>query len=77
MPLDRQYVEARVELPAQGRTDANLFSSQVQNIPFLLCREIVREHGEATGRRGCGMRAELSADGQHLIVIITLPNITQ
>jgi len=77
MPHGQQYVEARVELPASGRSDANLFSSQVQNIPFLLCREIVREHGEATGRRSCGMRAELSPDGQRLIVIITLPSITQ
>ena len=50
---------------------ANLFTPSKENIPFLLCRQIVRDHGEATNRRGCGIRAEV-VDGV-TTVIITLP----
>ena len=41
----------------------------VQNIPYLLCRQIVRDHGEATNRRMCGIWAEVR-DGQSLVRII-------
>ena len=50
---------------------ADLFTPSKENIPFLLCRQIVRDHGEATNRRGCGIRAEIIDDVT--TVIITLP----
>jgi hypothetical protein len=33
--------------------------ASIQNIPYLLCRQIVRDHGEATNRRMCGIWAEV------------------
>lgn len=48
-----------------------LFTPAVGNIPYLLCRQIVREHSEATNRRGCGIQAVLR-DGV-TVIEITLP----
>lgn len=44
------------------------------NIPFMLCRQAVRDHSEATGRRGCGIWAE-TIDNQ-LYINIVLPSIS-
>ena len=41
----------------------------IQNIPYLLCRQIVRDHGEATNRRMCGIWAEVR-DNQSFVRII-------
>ena len=74
-PIDGPYVEVRVPMPGLTLTEqqaADLFTPSKQNIPFLLCRQIVRDHGEATNRRGCGIRAEI-VDGVS-VVIITLPS---
>ncbi len=40
-----------------------LFSPMMQNLPFLLCRQIIRDTGEATNARGCGVVAEVSDNG--------------
>ena len=71
---DGPYVEVRVPMPALKLSEqeaADLFTPSKENIPFLLCRQIVRDHGEATNRRGCGIRAEVNGDGT--TVVITLP----
>ena len=58
-----------VEYDAQ--TDGNLFTPSMTHIPYLLCRQIVRDHSEQTARRGCGMAVE--ADGQGGInMLVTL-----
>jgi hypothetical protein len=62
-------------MPALHLTEqqaADLFTPSREHIPYLLCRQIVRDHGEATNRRACGIRAELTASGT--VVIITLPS---
>ena len=72
---DAQYVELRVPMPLLKLSDdeaANLFTPSKEHIPFLLCRQIVRDHGEATNRRACGIRAEV-IDGV-TTVIVTLPS---
>ena len=72
---DAQYVELRVPMPLLKLSDdeaANLFTPSKEHIPFLLCRQIVRDHGEATNRRACGIRAEV-VDGV-TTVIVTLPS---
>lgn len=69
------YVEVRITMPALHLNDqqaADLFSPSRDHIPYLLCRQIVRDHGEATNRRGCGIRAEV-IDGI-TVIIITLPS---
>ena len=57
-----------------------LFSPADDHITYLLCRQIVRDHSEATNRRGCGIRAEIVKDTPDsnsqqpiTIIIITLP----
>ncbi len=64
---DESYVMCQVPLPGVPLTD---FTPTIDNIPYLLCRQIIREHGEATGRRGCGIRAEAMADGMKLFIIL-------
>ena len=69
-----RYVVCTVKMPALTLTEqqaATLFFPAADHIPYLLCRQIVRDHGEATNRRGCAIRAEV-ADGITQIVI-TLP----
>ena len=75
-PRDDRYVEVRIPMPQLRLTPeqaADLFTPSKAHIPFLLCRQIVRDHGEATNRRGCGIFAEL-VDGITTIVI-TLPAV--
>lgn len=43
-----------------------------QSIPYLLCRQIMREHSEATGRRACGMEA-LNRNGESAEIRFLLP----
>ena len=68
-----KYVEITMPMPALHLSDSEaqaLFTpASVQNIPYLLCRQIVRDHGEATNRRMCGIWAEVR-DGQSLVRII-------
>lgn len=48
-----------------------LFTPSVSNIPFLICRQIVREISEMTNLHGCGIEAE-PKDGVGTILHITL-----
>ena len=69
---DEQYIDVTVLMPLLRLTAEEasaLFNPAKDHIPFLLCRQIVRDHGEATARRGCGIRAELCDDGTTSIVI--------
>lgn len=73
-PKDDQYLLFTVVLPALCLTESQaqqLFTPSVDNIPYLLCRQIVRDHSEATNRRGCGIDACLS-NGQ-TVIRVTLP----
>ena len=73
-PTGDYYVEVRVPMPGlQLSNPSDLFTPSKEHIPFLLCRQIVRDHGEATNYRGCGIRAEV-VDGITMI-IITLPKV--
>ena len=71
---DDKYMEIIVTMPALHLTDSqaqNLFNPSAEHIPYLLCRQIVRDHGEATNRRLCGIWGE-NNDG-HVQVRIILP----
>ncbi len=71
---DQQYLLYTIRRPDLQMTEeeaASLFTPQMNTIPYLLCRQIVRDHGEATNRRGCGIWAEV-AEGATLIKV-TLP----
>ena len=45
--------------------------SSSEHIPYLLCRQVVRDHGETTNLRGCGIWATVE-DGK-TYVKLTLP----
>ena len=73
---DDKYVRCTVTMPVLKLTEqqaANLFTPQIENIPYLLCRQIVRDHGEVANRRGCAIWAELR--GGVTTIIIILPRI--
>ena len=64
-PIDDRYVEIKVHIP-----HATNAPSQLSMIDQLLCRQIVRDHGEATNRRRCSIREEETADNSIQIIII-------
>ena len=71
-----QYVEVRIPLPQLQLSEEEsheLFTPSNEHIPYLICRQIVRDHGEATNRRGCGIYATV-IDGI-TNMIITLPSV--
>ncbi len=76
-PKDDKYVEVIVPMPQLHLTDEeaqNLFNPTTSShIPYLLCRQIVRDHGEATNRRMCGIWAE--NDNGTTNIRIILPNV--
>ena len=68
----QRYVTFRLTYPNMRLTDEEcheLFNPSMGNLPFLLCRQIVRDVGETTNARGCGIRAENNADGITELVI--------
>ena len=70
VPKDEKYVICCVPMPNLS-AQRDLFTPAIENIPYLMCRQIVREHGEATNRRGCSITTE-TIDNQTSI-LITLP----
>ena len=70
------YVEVRVPMPALKLSEteaAELFTPSKEHLPYLLCRQIVRDLGEATNRRGCGIYATIQDNTTNMI--ITLPSV--
>ena len=70
---DDKYIEASVTMPRLHLTaDAaqQLFTPDIGHIPYLLCRQIVRDHGEATNRRLCGIWADVDNNGQTIVHVI-------
>lgn len=51
-----------------------LFTPLTVDMRFLVCRQIVREMGETTNLRGCGIQAKPSDDG-FLIIEVVLPGM--
>lgn len=50
---------------------ANIFTPSESNIPYLLCRQIMRDLSEATNRRACGISAKI--DEGKVAIVITMP----
>ena len=70
---DEQYVEMTVShLPfSKDASPSAAHPSPLNSIDQLLCRQIARDHGEASHRRGCSIR-EIQNDNETKM-IITLP----
>ena len=72
---DTHYVTYDVRMPQLHLTSEQaheLFMPAVNHINYLLCRQIVRDHSEATNRRGCGILAQVD-EQQQTVIQITLP----
>lgn len=55
---DSLYAVLDIPLPhwkSSLAEEQNIFDADVANVPFLLCRQIVRDDGELTNRRRCGI----------------------
>lgn len=73
-PRDNRYVLCKVKLQDVSLTDdelKHLFTPSIDHIPFLICRQIVRDHGNITNQHGCGIWAERVQD--NVIINIILP----
>ncbi len=73
---DGGYIEVRVPMPVLKLSEAEaaeLFTPSKDHLPYLLCRQIVRDLGEATNRRGCGIYATIQDNTTFMI--ITLPSV--
>ena len=46
-----------------------LFNPLMHNLPFLLCRQIIRDTGETTNAKGCGIVAEINKQGGADIIV--------
>ena len=55
------YVIYKVKMPNVECRD--FFRPSRENIPYLVCRQIVRENSEATNRHGCGIVAQPDDNG--------------
>jgi signal transduction histidine kinase len=76
-PYDEHFVEVRVPMPKLQLSENeafHLFDSRKDHIPYLICRQIVREHGEAIHRSDFGIKAEIVDN--HTIIILKLPRQT-
>lgn len=70
---NERYVNIRVFLPSVKLNDSqrmDLFSPTTIDIRFLLCKQIVREVGEITNARACGIQAVEGKDESTIIEII-------
>lgn len=73
-----RYVVIDLELPNVVYTDEqcrDLFTPTTPNLQFYLCRQIVRDTGEFTNARGCGVFASNIENKTH--IEITLPKTVQ
>ena len=69
------YVDLIIPLPALSLSQQqahNLFVPATDHIPYLICRQIMRDHGEAANRRSCAIKADV--EGGQVTMTITLPS---
>lgn len=73
-PIANEYLLFKIPMPSLRLTDEEclmLFSPSVEHIPYLICRQIVRENADATNHHRCGVTA-ISNDGKvHIEIILT------
>ena len=69
----KQYVILHVQLSSMHLSVEEcreLFSPQAQGMMFFSCRQIVRDNGEATNRRGCGIIAMPTEEGTEIQITL-------
>jgi hypothetical protein len=71
---DDKYLIMTVRMTQLHLTDkeaSQLFTPAIDHLPYLICRQIVRDHSEATNRRGCGILARVEQGSTY--IEITFP----
>lgn len=70
-PLGDNYLKVTATMTniATSEPSINLFAPSEANIPYLLCRQIMRDLSETTNRRACGISARI-VDGKVAIEIV-------
>lgn len=69
------YITINMALVNMKMTDEecrNMFFPNINNIPYLICRQIIRDIGEITNKRGCGIEAEHN-ENNGVTIKVTLP----
>ena len=64
---DEQYVEIHGSAASSNTQRPSTVSPDIDR---LLCRQIVRDHGEATNRRACSIREENNDNVTHIIILL-------
>lgn len=74
-PKDNRYVDIRVYMTAfvlDERQCSELFYPKMDNIPYLLCRQIVRDIGESCNMRGCGIVAQPGENRTEIVITLAI-----
>ena len=69
----RDYLVLRVPVPGAAADEAScrqLFTPSMGHLPYMLCSQIVRDNGELTNRRGCGIVARQEEHITYLIITL-------
>ena len=75
---DEKYMMIRVHMPHLSLTEEQcdaLFTPSTVDVSYLLCRQIIRDIGEATNARGCGIQAYKDKQGEVVTDITITKNI--
>ena len=71
--ISNKYLKLEAHMPALNLSDEdciNLFMPSAEHIPYMVCRQIVREAGEASNRHRCGIVAHNTPNGTVLSIIL-------
>lgn len=70
-----KYASLSVSMTAVSYSDEQcerLFTPLTVDVRYLICRQIIREIGEATNARACGISAEKATEGTTITIIIPI-----
>jgi len=70
---DSRYVDLRVlmtSLNLKQEQCNRLFYPDLNNLEYLICRQIIRDNGEASNMRGCGIVAESTENGTEIVITL-------
>lgn len=76
--LGHGYVKLCIPMPRLHLSNVQceqLFTPSTSDIQFLLCRQIVRDMGEATNARGCGIEAKQDEQGAITMDVIVTESV--
>ena len=74
---DGQYQTVRIPMPNVKLTEQEcrqLFTPSTKDVRYLMCRQIIRELGEVSQARACGIKASPAETG--IVVMLVIPRNT-